>query len=36
MREDDKSHVKDPDACDTCDCQQAIDSCPVSAISWAE
>jgi len=31
---DGKAHVKNPDACDTCDCQAAIDTCPVEAISW--
>ncbi|MFQ6020638.1 MAG: ferredoxin [Candidatus Aenigmatarchaeota archaeon] len=28
-----KSHVKNPDACDSCDCKEAADSCPVNAIS---
>lgn len=30
---DDKAWVINPAACDTCDCQQAVDSCPVTAIS---
>ena len=30
---DDKAWVINPNACDTCDCQQAVDSCPVVAIS---
>ena len=30
---DDKAWVINANACDTCDCQQAIDSCPVTAIS---
>lgn len=30
---DDKAWVINPNACDTCDCQQAVDSCPVTAIS---
>ena len=30
---DDKAWVANPNACDTCDCQQAIDSCPVTAIA---
>lgn len=34
MDEDDISSVKDPHACDECDCQEAIDVCPVEAISW--
>jgi ferredoxin len=32
---DDKAWVVNPNACDTCDCQQAVDSCPVTAISFA-
>jgi ferredoxin len=34
LRED-KAWVTNPNACDTCDCQQAVDSCPVTAISLA-
>jgi len=30
---DDKAWVINGNACDTCDCQQAVDSCPVTAIS---
>jgi ferredoxin len=30
---DDKAWVINDKACDTCDCQQAVDSCPVTAIS---
>ncbi|HUJ17244.1 MAG TPA: ferredoxin [Nitrospirota bacterium] len=30
---DDKAWVVNPGACSTCDCQQAVDSCPVTAIS---
>jgi len=30
---DDKAWVNNPNGCDTCDCQQAVDSCPVTAIS---
>jgi ferredoxin len=30
---DDKAQVIGPDKCDTCDCQEAVDSCPVEAIS---
>ena len=29
----DKAQVIGPDKCDTCDCQEAFDSCPVEAIS---
>jgi ferredoxin len=36
LRNDEKAYVKAPDKCDTCDCQQAVDICPVEAISWAE
>jgi ferredoxin len=28
--------VTGPDQCGTCNCQDAIDSCPVQAISWGE
>ena len=31
-----KSQVFGPDQCSTCNCQEAIDSCPVQAISWGE
>ena len=30
---DDKAWVINPNACDTCDCQQAVDGCPVTAIT---
>lgn len=30
---DDKAWVIDQNGCDGCDCQQAVDSCPVWAIS---
>ena len=33
---DEKSEVIGPDKCDTCNCQEAIDTCPVQAISWSE
>ncbi|MBE0425899.1 MAG: ferredoxin [Nitrospirae bacterium] len=33
MGDDGKAYVRNPDACNTCDCQEAIDSCPVGAIS---
>jgi ferredoxin len=32
----DKSQVIGPEQCGTCNCQDAIDSCPVQAISWGE
>ena len=34
--EDEKSRVAGPDKCGTCNCQEAIDTCPVQAISWSE
>jgi ferredoxin len=33
---DEKSQVIGPDKCGTCNCQEAIDTCPVQAISWKE
>jgi ferredoxin len=30
---DDKAWVKDAKGCDSCDCPQAVDSCPVQAIT---
>ena len=33
---DEKSWVIGPDKCDTCDCEEAIDSCPVDAIELVE
>jgi ferredoxin len=33
---DEKSNVTGPDNCGTCSCQEAIDTCPVQAISWEE
>ena len=32
---DEVSRVKDSGACAFCDCQKAIDTCPVDAISWS-
>jgi ferredoxin len=34
--EDGVSQVKNQDACSKCDCDEAIESCPVEAISWEE
>ncbi|MDI6886183.1 MAG: ferredoxin [archaeon] len=34
MGDDGLSWVKNPNACNNCDCQEAIDNCPVEAISW--
>jgi ferredoxin len=33
---DEKSNVIGPDQCWACNCQEAIDACPVQAISWEE
>ncbi|HEX8948338.1 MAG TPA: ferredoxin [Dissulfurispiraceae bacterium] len=33
LRDDDKSWVIGPDKCDTCNCQEAVDVCPTSAIT---
>lgn len=33
LGEDGKSKVKDPAACEHCDCQAAVESCPEGAIS---
>lgn len=34
--QDDKAQVIGPDKCDTCDCQEAADICPVEAITFSE
>jgi ferredoxin len=36
LGEDGKVRVKNQDACDTCDCQEAIDTCPTGALKWEE
>ncbi|MGE5892551.1 MAG: ferredoxin [bacterium] len=36
MKDDGKAHVTHPEKCSDCDCQEAIDSCPVEAIKWGE
>jgi ferredoxin len=33
---DDKAVVINAEKCDTCNCQEAIDICPVEAIKWEE
>jgi ferredoxin len=33
--EDEKSHIIAQDQCWSCNCQEALDACPVQAISWA-
>jgi len=34
LNDDQKSTVVGPDKCGDCNCQEAIDTCPVQAISW--
>lgn len=36
VMEDEKSQVIGADQCASCDCQEAVDSCPVSAITMQE
>ena len=36
MRDDEKAWVYEPDKCDICNCQEAIDVCPSAAITWSE
>ncbi|MBX6423189.1 ferredoxin [Thermosulfurimonas sp. F29] len=36
LDENEKSYVKNQEACNTCDCEEAIDTCPVGAISWED
>lgn len=31
-----KAFVKNQEGCSQCDCEEAINSCPVGAISWQE
>jgi ferredoxin len=33
---DDKAVVIGAEKCDSCNCQEALDICPVEAISWGE
>ncbi|HLC17308.1 MAG TPA: ferredoxin [Thermodesulfovibrionia bacterium] len=35
MRDDGKAYVVGEDKCDTCNCQEAIDSCPAECITWS-
>lgn len=34
LNEEGKAYVKNQEGCSTCNCEEAINSCPVSAISW--
>lgn len=36
LRDDNKAYLINPEKCDSCNCQEAIDICPVTAISWSE
>ncbi|TAN39875.1 MAG: ferredoxin [Nitrospirae bacterium] len=36
LKNDDKAWVTGSGKCDSCNCQEAIDICPVQAISWSE
>jgi len=36
INSDQKSMVIGPDKCTSCNCQEAIDTCPVQAIRWSE
>ena len=33
---DEKAWVIEPEKCASCDCEEAISSCPVDAIAWEE
>jgi ferredoxin len=33
LGDDEKSHVIDEKGCDSCDCEEAVDSCPEGAIT---
>jgi ferredoxin len=34
VRDDEKAYIIGPDKCNTCDCQEAADTCPVQAITF--
>jgi ferredoxin len=36
MRDDEKAYVVGKDKCDTCDCEDAANLCPVEAITFEE
>jgi ferredoxin len=36
LKDDEKAYVIGIDKCDTCDCQEAADLCPVEAITFEE
>ncbi len=36
LDDEERSFVKDESGCQSCDCEDAIASCPADAISWEE
>ncbi|MEF9426369.1 MAG: ferredoxin [Candidatus Mariimomonas ferrooxydans] len=36
LKDDEKAYVIGADKCDTCDCQEAADTCPSEAITFEE
>jgi len=36
LGENEKAYVKNQEGCKECNCEEAINSCPVSAISWQD
>jgi ferredoxin len=36
LGENGKAHIKNPNALDTCNIEEAIDSCPTGALKWEE
>ncbi|MDH5202008.1 MAG: ferredoxin [Nitrospirota bacterium] len=34
VRDDEKVYIIGPDKCNTCDCQEAADTCPTQAITF--
>lgn len=36
MKDDGKAYVVNAEACSSCNCQEAIDSCPVECIKWED
>lgn len=36
VRDDAKAYVIGEGKCNTCDCEEAISTCPTEAISWSE
>lgn len=36
LGDNEKAYVKNQEGCERCNCEEAINSCPVSAISWQD